>query len=110
MFGGAARVDLVCVGVRSGRVETSAQGQRGGIAAFSSERDQAEVLYAFTSSKLIQRLGWDYGTCLVAAWILTPCKTLLPTTTSSSAPALPSLKQDQGIRAPSQWLVIQINT
>lgn len=80
----------------------SVQGQRGGITAFSSEHDQAEVLYTFTSSKLIQRLGWDYGTCLIAALILTPCKTLLPPPLCPLPLALPSLKQDQDIRTPSQ--------
>lgn len=49
MFVGAARVDRACVRVRSGRVETSMQGQCGGIPAFSFEQDQAELLYTFRS-------------------------------------------------------------
>lgn len=55
-FAGAARVDQACV-IQLGRDRV--QGQRGGIAAFSSE-----VLYTFTLSKRVEGLGWDCGTRL----------------------------------------------
>lgn len=69
----------------SGRAETSVRGQRGGIAAFSSEQGHPEVLYTITWSKVIRRLGQGCGVRLVAALMPSPLK-------SSPSTALPSAR------------------